>query len=351
MLERIQEQNCWDALKETQKPIVLYGMGNGADSILDIFARRGIRASAVFASDAFVRGHSFRGFPVLRYEEVCDKFGDFVIVLSFAVHQRGMLARIRELSQAHTLYAPDVPVAGDGLFTREFIAEHDAEFDRAYSLLADEPSRKVFRDVLRFKVSGKPEYLFGCQSEKEEAWSKLLRPTREERFADLGAYDGDTILELLTQTGGRFRHILALEPDAKNFRKLLRNTQGLENIDCRNIAAWDCACLLPFSRRGGRNSRPAQQGETVRADALDHLAERPVTLLKMDVEGSERRALDGAREILRRDRPKLYLCAYHRNEDLFALPLQVEAASPGYRFYLRHHPYVPAWETNYYCIP
>ena len=69
------------------------------------------------------------------------------------------------------------------------------------------------------------------------------------------------------------------------------------------------------------------------------------------MEGSEARALDGARQTIRRDRPKLYLCAYHRNEDLFALPLQLESISPGYRIFLRHHPYVPAWETNFYCLP
>lgn len=350
MLEAIREPSCWDSLAKTKKPIVLYGMGNGADSILDVLQQRGIRAQAVFASDGFVRGHSFRGFQVRSYDEVCQEFGEFVILLSFAVHDSDMLGRIQQLSKLHELYAPDVPVAGDGLFTREYLAQHEAEFDRAYQLLADEPSRKVFREVLRFKVSGNPAHLFCCQTDKDEAW-QLLNPSTQEDYADLGAYDGDTIRELLAHTGGCYRRILALEPDEKNFRKLSRNTAGFVNTDLLQVAAWDRPATLPLSKRGGRNSRVAPQGEPVRADALDNLANHPVSLLKLDVEGSEARALDGARKTIRRDRPKLYLCAYHRNEDLFALPLQLESICPGYRIYLRHHPYVPAWETNFYCLP
>lgn len=31
------------------------------------------------------------------------------------------------------------------------------------------------------------------------------------------------------------------------------------------------------------------------------------------------KALDGATKTIKRNLPKLYVCAYHRNEDLFAL--------------------------------
>ena len=59
----------WNQLRSTAKPIVLYGMGNGADRILAALAQHGLQAAGVFASNEFVRGQSFHGFPVLRYEE------------------------------------------------------------------------------------------------------------------------------------------------------------------------------------------------------------------------------------------------------------------------------------------
>ncbi len=105
------------------------------------------------------------------------------------------------------------------LFTREYIAEHEAEFDQVYDLLADETSKKTYLDILNFKVSGKIEYLYQCRSEKPEVYTNLLKPNDQEIFVDLGAYDGDTIAEFL-QFVSDYQHIYALEPDAKNFKKL-----------------------------------------------------------------------------------------------------------------------------------
>ena len=76
---------------------------------------------------------------------------------------------------------------------------------------------------------------------------------------------------------------------------------------------------------------------------------RPCTYLKMDVEGAEREAIAGARQTIERDRPKLNIAAYHRSEDFFELPLLIHSLCADYALYLRHHPYVPAWDTNLYA--
>ena len=73
------------------------------------------------------------------------------------------------------------------------------------------------------------------------------------------------------------------------------------------------------------------------------------TFIKMDVEGAEREALLGARWTLQTQKPKLAFSGYHRNEDLFALPLLLKEIEPSYRIYFRHHPYLPAWESNFYA--
>ena len=86
-------------------------------------------------------------------------------------------------------------------------------------------------------------------------------------------------------------------------------------------------------------------------DSVDRvLGGARVSYLKLDVEGAEREALLGCARTIRRWRPKLCVSAYHRNEDLFALPLLIEQIAPGYRFYLRRFPYVPAWDVNLYCL-
>jgi hypothetical protein len=41
---------------------------------------------------------------------------------------------------------------------------------------------------------------------------------------------------------------------------------------------------------------------------------------------------------------------YHRNEDIFELPLLVKKLNPNYKIYIRHRLYIPAWETNLYAV-
>lgn len=350
MIEKIKEKNVWDSLKEARLPIILYGMGNGADMIINKLNEIGIKPDGIFASDEFVRGHSFRGYRVMKYSEVCEKFDDFIIVMCFAVHDEKTLERVRQMSEQHTLYAPNVPIVDDGVFTREFIIEHDAEFDRAFSLLKDDFSRKSYVDILNFKVSGKVSYLFGCQKEKNEVYSEYLNLGNDEIFMDLGAYDGDTVREFLDAVKS-YKKIIAVEADAKNYQKLVNNTAEIRDITTLNLAAWDKREILHFEKKKGRNSKLSSAGTyKIQADSVDNILDgEKITLLKMDIEGSEEAALEGAKNTIRTCHPKLYVCAYHRNSDMYTLPLKIHELYEVYRLHFCHHPYIPAWESNFYC--
>ena len=78
------EISVWNRLKNDNKPVILYGMGDGADKVLKAFERYGITASAVMASDEFVRGQSFHGFTVKKLSDIENEFEDFNIALCFA---------------------------------------------------------------------------------------------------------------------------------------------------------------------------------------------------------------------------------------------------------------------------
>ena len=90
--------------------------------------------------------------------------------------------------------------------------------------------------------------------------------------------------------------------------------------------------------------------------ALDHVtktylgAGARLDFIKYDVEGAEREALLGSQEVIRRDSPALLVSAYHRNRDLFELPLLVHKLNPTYRLYLRRMAGVPAWDINLYAV-
>lgn len=346
-------QTAWEMLGNESRPILLYGMGDGADKILSVFSEKGIRASGVFASDDFVRGHSFAGFPVLRLSEAVERFGeDLVIVLSFASQRPELLARFDALDARFTLVAPDVPVFGDGLFDREYVRAHRAELEQAYSLLGDEQSQRVFRKTVAFKLTGNIRELRACETDKDEIFG-LLSPGSAEDFADLGAYNGDTIRELLQYTGGRFSSVTALEPDKRNFKKLscYASEHLTGQVDLIPAGAWDCCETLTFAAKAGRNSRIARAGVETPMRSLDSVLQgRRCSFLKLDVEGAEAKALLGAHQTISRWHPKINCAAYHRNEDLFALPLLLHEHWPSYRLLLRHHPYIPAWDTNLYAV-
>lgn len=367
MLDWICEtQDVWQRLQQCKKPIVMYGMGDGALKIMQVMERYGCRPQAMFASEGFVRKNNFMGYQVEHLSEIEERFDDFIIVMAFAVRDLPTIENIKAIASRHELVAPDVPVAGINLFTLDFVQQHEQEFLQVERMLADEQSRKVLHNIVNFKLSGKLDYLFDCTTEPEEAYRNLLQPTPKEHFADLGAYRGDTIAELLQYAGGCER-VFAFEPDQKTHQKLCAAVEQMGLSDCATcvqMAAYSHEEVLEFDSRAGRQSALKEESlltgvqgaaksklKQVQAQSLDNIAgEEAVTLINMDVEGAERQALEGCRKIIQRDRPKMLIAAYHRSEDLFALPLQIASMRSDYRFYLRHYQYIPAWDTNLYCI-
>jgi len=346
MLDFIENEiSVWDRLTEAAIPIMLYGMGDGAEKIMKELAKRDLCVSEIFASDEFVRGHSWNGYKVRKFSEICDMYKEFIILVAFGVHDEPTLNRLYDMSRNYELYAPDVPVVGEGAFDKVYFNEHREKFEKAYGLLADEQSKKVFECSLKYKISGKIEYLKQMESEPDEVYNNLLQLGKNEVYADLGAYDGDTIREFLNYAAAD--RIIALEPDKKNFKKLLQKTEGIEAY---NAGAWSRDCQMPFATRGGRTSKVG--GESlIQMRSLDSvLSGDKVTYIKLDVEGAEFEALNGAKHSICTHKPKLFCAVYHRNEDLFRLPLLIAELNSNYKLYLRHYPYIPAWETNIVAI-
>ena len=351
----LQEKTLWEQLQSETRPVVLYGMGNGAEKAFAECQRRGIPVSGVFASDAFVRGQTFLGYRVETLAQVEARFDDFVILLCFGSFLPDVMAHIDSVAGRHPLYAPDLPLFGGGIWDREYAMAHRNELAEAYSLLADDLSRKVFVHLFAYRMTGKLSYLSSCESDREEMY-RLLRVGEDESYLDLGAYDGDTVRELLDYTGGQFHSVTAVEPDPKNRRKLLQKMETFApgfSSDPRFLLIEGGVSSSDgeerFDNAAGRNSSLSENGKLqVRVYSIDSLTKgRRCTLIKMDVEGVEARALSGAVQTLRLSRPKLLFSAYHRTEDIFALPLLLHRLQPEYRICLRHQPYYPAWEVNF----
>ena len=75
-----------------------------------------------------------------------------------------------------------------------------------------------------------------------------------------------------------------------------------------------------------------------------------VDFLKLDIEGSELGALEGAKETLREFRPKLAISVYHKFSDFFEIPAFIDSLGLHYDLYLDHYT-IHSEETILYGIP
>lgn len=342
------EPNVWTALTQADKPIILYGMGNGADKVLDEFEKRNIKAAGVMASDDFCRYQEFRGFTVQKQGDFERQFDDFLIALCFGSSLPDVMAHIRHVAAQHRLLIPNIPVAGENILDDCFIEAHRQEIEQAYSLLADERSRKVFKGVLDFYYTGELNALDMIESDKDEVFTNILR-LREERYLDLGAYRGDTVDEFLHYTDG-YRSITAVEPNPKNYKKLCEHIADLGNATAIHAGIADRVGTMTISKKAGRMPVLGDtNGVEIPVTTVDAIDCSP-TYIKIDIEGMEQQMLSGTKRTLRTLKPKLNLAAYHRTEDFFMLINCLHELNPEYQIHLRKHPYIPCWDLNIYAV-
>ena len=341
------ERELWSYLKTATKPIVLYGMGNGADKIINILEFFGIEYKGVFASDGFVRNKLFHGHKISSYNELKSKYGDMIVLLCFGSSLQDVIQNIKRIANEQELYAPEVPVIGDGLFTEEYYNLHKSEFDFVRSKLADDLSVKTFDNILKYKLSGKIDYLLECEVNENEPYQTFLE-LKNETFIDLGAYNGDTAIDFANRCPN-YKQITAIEPDIKTFKKLQNNTSDLKNIELINACISSRCGMVPFSAKGGRNSSIGDGGDMLKSITVDSL-NTEATFIKMDVEGEEVGAIEGAKETILKQKPKMLISAYHRADDFIKIPQAVLGIRNDYKIYMRHFKYLPAWDTNFYFI-
>lgn len=160
-----------------------------------------------------------------------------------------------------------------------------------------------------------------------------------ETFVDIGAYIGDTTIDFINSYQN-YNKIYCYEMTDDAFEKLLKNTNNYPNIKCRKKAISDKVENLKFnfSNMDASANKIEEEGIfEIEAVSLDEDIKEKVTLIKMDIEGYEQKAIIGAKRHIKEEHPKLLISVYHNHEDLWKIPKMIEEISPGYKFYLRYY--------------
>ncbi len=134
---------------------------------------------------------------------------------------------------------------------------------------------------------------------------------------DAGAYPGDYTLFAAKKVGPEGR-VIALEPGKKNRNILKRNLHlaGVSNVQVVPKGLWNESATLHMNQQGLASQITASEPDcTIEAVTLDHLVAElqleKVDVLKMDIEGAELEALQGAQQTLRTFKPYTCVASYH----------------------------------------
>jgi FkbM family methyltransferase len=348
--------------------VVLFGAGSLGRSALTCVLRDGIQPVAFADNNPARWGTDISGVPVLSPADAARLYGDsavfFVTIWSLGHRYAETHAQLTGAGCAHVY--PAAPLRwkyADELlphFLQERprgVYEDAADVLAAFDLWADERSREEYLAQIRYRALGDAGSLPAPDSEASYFLDSLYSLSPDEVFIDCGAYDGDTLRDLLARAAGNFSRFVAIEPDPANHRAVRRYVASLAPEVAARISVYPYAvssqrARMRFSASGDESAAISQDGDVVvEAVPLDELAgDLHPTFLKMDIEGAEVDALVGARELIAQHRPILSICLYHRQSDLWRIPLLIHSIFPHYRHYLRSHE-PDGWQTVGYAVP
>lgn len=214
--------------------------------------------------------------------------------------------------------------------------------DEDYILsLYEEESRSIIRNILRFYKTGKVEFIDSIPVNYAQYFQKdYYSLSDHEVYVDCGAFDGDSIIQFVEYTHGKYSKIIGIEPDAISFAKLYESTSSFNNVELINCATGKENTQISFATSGllGAAVSGDSTGDIVEVKSLDYLIkDDPVSLIKMDIEGAELDTLIGAKELIRKYKPKLAVCIYHKLDDIIKIPEYLKELVPEYKFKVRQH--------------
>lgn len=174
-----------------------------------------------------------------------------------------------------------------------------------------------------------------------------------EVFVDCGCFDFETSERLMQRC--QVKKVFAFEPDTGNMEKVKENIKRLgceDKVELFTCGLWNESTNLYFNASGNMMSKVCTDSEgknKIEVAALDEVIHEKVTFIKMDIEGSEMKALEGAADLIRTYKPKLAISIYHKPEDTVEIPAYIHELVPEYKFFIRHYFYSPS-ETVLYAL-
>lgn len=227
------------------------------------------------------------------------------------------------------------------------------------SLLKDKKSVNLLDQIVNFRKTFDMKYYI--EPAGKEYFPKdisIFKNISQVNFIDCGAYTGDTINDLLNYCS-KVNYCISFEPDFKNLENLNNQLESLTklypntNFFVYPSGVYSSNKILSFSNQGIDSSASLVNSSDIKISvvSLDTIIlNANPNYIKMDIEGAEKEAILGAKKTIKKYKPNLAICLYHKPEDLWEIPLLINEIEPDYEMYLRVHEDL-CLSTVLYCIP
>ena len=308
--------------------IYIFGAGWIGRCLYDYLVKSGIEVVGFCDNDESKWGKViYRGKRCIGLNSI-DVLDDTICIIVATNRYLEILPQLTNVGNYEVFTEANISRYADGYI--ENILQHKREIEHAYELCNDEISKHTFITMLQQYTTPS---LFHRRWEKvynqDEQYfpKKVIYLNDNENFVDCGAYDGDSLLRFLEQVNYEFSTIYLFELGEKNFTLLNRMIADFpiaikSKIYSYNIGVWNKKerTVYDNTRRDASNVTGLGDNEYnayAKLDTLDHILERKrVSYIKMDIEGAELNALKGAQKLIKREKPKLAISMYHKQEDL-----------------------------------
>lgn len=325
--------------QEDDFPIYIMGSAQGGGKQAAIcLENAGIPYEGLLINRAF----STEGSPEQCLEDFMERTQTKVnIVIAFRGYYEEILAPYRsKISKVivRDCFAGIRTIGDSGFITYDWVLEHREQLQNTFDMLQDELSRQSVAAYINQRISADYKYIAEVKRDCQYFDDDLVQLSENERFLDCGAFDGDSAIAFVDALRRReidtYEEIISFEPDAANYQKMCRRDLSHHTCICKGVS--DQPGTVFFCADGTSGRVEADGGELIELESIDHyLNGTRATMIKMDIEGMELTALKGAEQTIRKWRPKLAICIYHKREDLWEIPQYIKGLVPDYKFYIR----------------
>jgi len=222
----------------------------------------------------------------------------------------------------------------------DFFAQNHKQLENIYNNLADEASRETYLARIKALITGIAGYL--PIASHNEYLHPLVKPEAGDIMIDGGVSDMVNAQSIFAEAVGPKGMVYGFEPIPSMYESARQSLSRHENyrLFCQGLGAKKEKLHFEYDRDSSRASTAGTN--TVECDMIniDSVVEEQglerLDCIKLDIEGSELAALEGAAKTIEKFKPKLIICLYHKPEDIISIPAYVKSLVPEYELYVSH---------------